>query len=323
MQMQDIPDPTPAPGEVIVRVAAAGICGSELEGFASQSPMRVPPLVMGHEFAGIRESDGARVVVNPLLTCGTCDLCTHGLVNLCRERQLIGVHRAGGFAERVAVPAGQCVEIPDDITLEQAVMIEPLANAVHALRIAHDDAWPAERIGVIGAGALGLAVVVAARGLPAVQTLEVVDLMTERLDIVRAAGASSAGAQLSTDLSVPGVVVETLDAADEVRAAVGTLALAAAGSTSQGRSAARAALGRLDVHAVETVSVEAVTGAVDALVRAPRAAAAESLTVLGRDAPDGELLDALVAHLATHHPAVEATMVGPTGHGPALVLGLD
>ena len=83
------------------------------------------------------------------------------------------------------------------------------------------------------------------------------------------------------------------------------------------------ALNPFDVHAVEDASVRALTEAVDALVRTPRGTPAESLTVLGRDAPDEKLVDALVAHLAAHHPGVEATVLGPTGHGPALVLGLD
>ena len=131
------------------------------------------------------------------------------------------------------------------------------------------------------------------------------------------------GAEVSTVPFVPGVVIDALAAGDELRAVVGSLALAGEGPTAQGRSAAQAALARLDVHAVEAASVGAVTAAVDTLVRAPRATPGESLTVLGRDAPDGELLDALVAHLAAHHPGVEATVVGPTGHGPALVLGLD
>jgi len=119
------------------------------------------------------------------------------------------------------------------------------------------------------------------------------------------------------------VVVEVLDAADEVRAVVGALALAGEGPTSQGWSAARAALARLDVHTVDTAAVAGVTAAVDALVRAPRATPAESLTVLGRDTPDDALVDALAAHLEAHHPGIEATVVGPTGHGPAVLLGLD
>ncbi|KQY47550.1 DAK2 domain-containing protein [Cellulomonas sp. Root137] len=124
-------------------------------------------------------------------------------------------------------------------------------------------------------------------------------------------------------LAAPEVVIQALDATDEVRAVVGSLALAGAGPTAQGCAAARAALARLDVHAVEVASARDVSDAVDALVRAPRPVPAESLTVLLQEAPGDGLVDGLVDHLAAHHPGVEATVVGPTGHGPALVLGLD
>ncbi len=86
LELQDVPEPVPADGEVLVEVRAAGICGSELEGFKSQSPFRVPPLIMGHELAGVRLDTGEAVAVNPLISCGTCDLCLRGEGNLCRTR---------------------------------------------------------------------------------------------------------------------------------------------------------------------------------------------------------------------------------------------
>src|SRR4051812_17003182 len=162
LQMQDVPEPEPRPGEVIVEVAAAGICGSELEGFASQSPFRVPPLVMGHEFAGTVAGMGRRVVVNPLLNCRECDLCLIGATNVCRRRVLLGIHRSGGFAERVAVPERNLVDLPDDISWSRGAMIEPLANAVHGIRLATAHMPLPRRMAVLGAGAIGLAVVVAA-----------------------------------------------------------------------------------------------------------------------------------------------------------------
>ncbi len=117
--------------------------------------------------------------------------------------------------------------------------------------------------------------------------------------------------------------LEVLDAADEGRAVVGTLALAGAGLTASGCAASRAALARLDVRELATTTADAALAAVDALLAVPRPAPAESLTVLLRDAADAGLVDALTDRLATGHPAVEVTAVGPTGHGPALVLGLD
>src|SRR2546426_464588 len=95
--------------EVLVRAEAASICGSEIEGYLGRMANRVPPLVMGHEFAGTvvasgRDWAGRRVAVNPLLSCGACARCRAGERNLCGERRLIGVHLPGGFAELVAVP---------------------------------------------------------------------------------------------------------------------------------------------------------------------------------------------------------------------------
>jgi threonine dehydrogenase-like Zn-dependent dehydrogenase len=201
LEMQDVAEPSPGTGEVVVEVAAAGICGSELEGFASQSPFRVPPLVMGHEFAGTVADTGRRVVVNPLVNCRECDLCLLGATNVCRHRALLGVHRSGGFAERVAVPERNLVELPDDVTWPQAAMIEPLANGVHGVRLATAHVPLPRRVGVLGAGAIGLAAVLAAvdRGIPEVHA---VDLLDEKLATVRAAGATWTGAALDGEYDV-------------------------------------------------------------------------------------------------------------------------
>jgi threonine dehydrogenase-like Zn-dependent dehydrogenase len=201
LEMQDVAEPSPGPGEVVVEVAAAGICGSELEGFASRSPVRVPPLVMGHEFAGTVAGTGRRVAVNPLVNCRDCDLCLLGATNVCRRRVLLGMNRPGGFAERVAVPERNLVDLPDDVSWSQAAMIEPLANAVHALRLATAHVPLPRRVGVLGAGAIGLAVVVAAvhRGIPEVHA---VDLLEDKLTTVRAAGATWTGAALDGEYDV-------------------------------------------------------------------------------------------------------------------------
>lgn len=201
LEVQEVADPEPTAGEEIVTVEAAGICGSELEGFASQSPFRVPPLIMGHEFAGIRESDGRRVVVNPLVSCRRCDLCLRGMPNVCRERAIVGIHRSGGFAERVRVPADNCYPVPDSLSAEQASLTEPFANAVHAFRLAQAyDALPL-RVGVIGAGTLGLATAMVAldRG---VRDVTVTDLSDARLRIAEHAGVPDVGSELHDEYDV-------------------------------------------------------------------------------------------------------------------------
>src|SRR5262249_40508512 len=144
-----------------------------LHGFRSVG-MRRPPLIMGHEFAG-RTPDDARVVVNPLHTCGRCPACRAGRTPVCQNRQLLGVHRAGGFAEQVAVPADSVHALPHSLDGTAAALIEPLANAVHAWRLAMpgpattaanqatesptaDSAAQASSgaVAILGAGAIGL-----------------------------------------------------------------------------------------------------------------------------------------------------------------------
>ena len=110
VEVLDVPEPEVAEGEVLVHVRSAGICGSELHGVRHPG-FRVPPLIMGHEFTGVSDA-GDPVIINPILSCGSCDLCLAGQRQICRQRAIIGVHRPGGFAERVAVPASALRPLP-------------------------------------------------------------------------------------------------------------------------------------------------------------------------------------------------------------------
>jgi threonine dehydrogenase-like Zn-dependent dehydrogenase len=160
LELHDVPEPEVSDGEVLVHVRAVGICGSELHG-ARHPGFRKPPLIMGHEFAGT-SADGARVVINPMLSCGQCELCRGGLRQVCRERQIIGVHRSGGFAEHVAVPRSALRPLPDWLGWEAAAMVEPAANAVHAWSLGR--AGAGARVGVLGCGAIGLLCLMTAVG---------------------------------------------------------------------------------------------------------------------------------------------------------------
>lgn len=201
LQLLDVDEPERTDGDVIVDVRVAGICGSDLEGFASRSPFRSPPLIMGHEFSGVRADTGDAVVVNPVVACGRCDLCHRGQRNICRRRAIIGIQRPGAFAERVAVPESNCYPLPDGLPFEKAALVEPLANAVHALRLAQQHEPQPARVGVIGAGTLGLATAwIALRH--GVRRLAIADLSEERLEIARAAGVSDASAALEGEFDV-------------------------------------------------------------------------------------------------------------------------
>lgn len=218
LEVLEVPEPALAPGEVLLDVQAVGICGSELEGVRSQSPFRVPPLVMGHELAGIRTDTAEAVAVNPIISCGACDRCQQGRGNICRSRVILGIQRAGGFAERCAVPARSLHPLPAGLSWAQGALVEPLANAVHAWHLVAGT-LPA-RVGVLGAGTIGLLCLQVARRLGGAE-VDVADLAEDRLELARTLGASRVGENLDGEYDV---VVDAVGAAVTRRASVARLA---------------------------------------------------------------------------------------------------
>jgi 2-desacetyl-2-hydroxyethyl bacteriochlorophyllide A dehydrogenase len=163
LEVREVECPRPAEDEVVVRVEAAGICGSDLHGVASRSPRRAPPLIMGHELCGEVVSAGGsagerligtRVAVNPQMPCGDCLVCRSGRENVCTHRDLIGGTRAGGFAELVSVPLRCIHPVTEGLAAEVAVFCEPLATCVHALRLAPDNFTDVAV--VLGGGTIGI-----------------------------------------------------------------------------------------------------------------------------------------------------------------------
>jgi len=185
----------PRPDEVRLKVAACGICGSELETFKHRSPRRTPPLVMGHEFCGIIAETGAevrdwavgaRVVSNSLVPCGRCVRCRRGDTHLCAERQIFGMHRPGAFAEYVNVPARCLIPWPANLPAEAAALAEPMANGIHVVRLTQDR--PAATALVIGAGPIGLFCQQALQTLRGSRVI-VADLSPARLAVAKKLGA--------------------------------------------------------------------------------------------------------------------------------------
>lgn len=196
LEIADVPPTPPRPDEVRLKVAACGICGSELETFKSRSPRRTPPLVMGHEFCGtIAETGaevrdwaiGARVVSNSLVPCGRCVRCRRGDTHLCAERQIFGMHRPGAFAEYVNVPARCLIPWPENLPAEAAALAEPMANGIHVARLTQDR--PAATALVIGAGPIGLFCQQALQVLRGSRVI-VADLSPERLAVAQKLGAA-------------------------------------------------------------------------------------------------------------------------------------
>jgi len=160
IQCVDMPDPTPQPGEIVVEIEAAGICGTDRHLFKGEFPS-VPGKVLGHEFSGLivdagdtTFKSGQRVTCDPNIWCGTCDQCRRGRVNLCPNNLAIGIGRDGGFATYCAFPAKQAHLLPDDIAPLAGAFCEPLACTLHGVDIGAPQ--PGERVLVIGGGVIGL-----------------------------------------------------------------------------------------------------------------------------------------------------------------------
>lgn len=159
---RDEPAPSRVAGEVLIAIDAVGICGSDMHAYHGHDPRRVPPLILGHELAGrILEGPGKgrRVTVNPLITCGSCEYCRQGRDNLCANRKMIGMTRAGGFAELMTTAATSVIDIPQDMSTRAAALTEPAATALHALNLAARALvrpLPECTVLVLGGGAIGL-----------------------------------------------------------------------------------------------------------------------------------------------------------------------
>jgi threonine dehydrogenase-like Zn-dependent dehydrogenase len=164
MNLRELDLPVPGPDEALLRVSYSGICGSELSGYLGQNSLRTPPLVFGHELAGVVEKvgpdsretveAGARVTVNPLVSCGRCTYCVNARQHLCRRRRLLGASLPGSNAEYVAVPIRAIEPVPDGLSLRDASMAEPAACAVHAVTLS--GIRPSDSALVVGAGPIGL-----------------------------------------------------------------------------------------------------------------------------------------------------------------------
>ena len=189
--VRELPDPEPARDEVVVHIARAGICGSDVAVFTGERQVEYP-LVMGHEAVGYVVNPGdssyaseTRVVIEPNLPCGVCRVCRRGHANVCPSKRSLGMNWPGAFAEQVSVPAEYVHALPADLDYEEAVGIEPLAVALHALRVS--EVTEGDHVAVIGCGAEGLLLVQALVASGA--RVLVADLREERLAAARALGA--------------------------------------------------------------------------------------------------------------------------------------
>ncbi|OBX35121.1 putative zinc-type alcohol dehydrogenase-like protein YjmD [Halomonas elongata] len=190
----EIPDA--APGEVLVRVAFAGICGSDMHIIHGDNAFVRFPRITGHEFAGLVEAVGEgvegvaigdRVCVDPVISCGRCYPCRIDRPNVCTALEVIGVHRNGGFEERVNVPAGNVHRLPEGLGLDAAALVEPYTIAANVLD--RMQPHPGDRLLILGAGVIGLTILQLARAL-GIEDVTVSDVIDARLATARELGAT-------------------------------------------------------------------------------------------------------------------------------------
>jgi L-iditol 2-dehydrogenase len=202
LDVVDVPMPRPGPGDVLVKVQACGICGSDVHGYDGSSGRRVPPLIMGHEASGVVAaagpnvtdlSEGEHVTFDSTVYCGKCQYCQRGEVNLCEFREVLGVatpdfRRQGAFAEYVVVPRRIVHPLPDDLAFSDAAMVEPLSVAFHAVKLSEVPASGTAL--VVGAGMIGLLVLQALREAGC-SSIIVSDVDDTRLQLAKDLGATA------------------------------------------------------------------------------------------------------------------------------------
>lgn len=241
LEMVRMPEPEIGVDDVLVRVWACGICGSDVHGLDGSTGRRIPPLVMGHEAAGEVAGTGARVgdlrvgervTFDSTIYCGQCFYCARGEVNLCDHREVLGVspgpyRRHGAFAEYVAVPRRIVYRLPDNLSYEQAALIEAVSVAVHAASLTPVRAG--DTAVVIGSGMIGLCAIQALRAAGCARVVAV-DPDETRLKLARelgaadvlnpSAGDAAAGIRGMTEGRGADAAVECVGASEPVRAAI-------------------------------------------------------------------------------------------------------
>lgn len=194
--IQEVSKPKPGPGEILMKISYCGICGSDLHAYVGEHPFVPLPATPGHEFSGWVEEIGEgvegfkvgqRVTAEPNLVCGKCYLCKIGRYNICEQLRVMGCQGDGAMADYFLLPAAKTVPIPDNLSMKDAALVEPLAVGVHAARKAGDLFY--KNVVIIGAGTIGLMTLAAVKAAGA-REIVITDLQDERLAIAKKMGAT-------------------------------------------------------------------------------------------------------------------------------------
>ena len=232
IQVEDVPDPVPGDGEVLVQVKAVGICGSDVHGIAEQGlRRRQPGLIPGHEAAGVvasvgngdeRWHVGDRVCINPQINCGTCETCLRGLPHLCERMRVIGSSmrefRHGAMCEYVAIAGRQLYTLPPEVSFEEGSMLDPVGNAFHVMNRASPTAG--DTIVVIGCGTIGLTIIQLARHMGSGRVIGI-DVVAGKRALAEQLGADITLDPAATDIEQEILTLTGQRGADIVIEAVG------------------------------------------------------------------------------------------------------
>ena len=233
LEMVNMPLPEIGADDVLVRVRACGICGSDVHGMDGSTGRRIPPVVMGHEAAGLVERTGAnvhdlkpgdRVTFDSTIYCGQCFYCGRGEVNLCENRQVLGVspgeyRRHGAFAEFVAVPRRIVYRLPDNLSFEQAALIEAASVAVHAVGLT--PVRLGDRAVVVGSGMIGVLAVQALRAAGCTEVIAI-DPIPSRLEMAKEMGATETHTS-GAEIKDAAVALECVGANESVQTAIASV----------------------------------------------------------------------------------------------------
>lgn len=196
LEYVDVPVPTPADDEVLLQVKACAVCGSDIHGYVHNNGRRIPPIIMGHEAAGIITETGKnvkdfqigeKVTFDSTQYCGTCENCRNGLTNLCLNRKIIGVScpsykKDGAMAEYITVKAHTLYRIPDSVPFEEACLIEPLSVCLHAVNISQLKA--SDHVVIIGDGTIGLMTLLAVHSI-CTENIRIIGKHKNKLNIAK------------------------------------------------------------------------------------------------------------------------------------------
>ena len=196
LKVQDWLTPEPGAGEVLVRVAACGLCRTDLHYLHGLPTAKAPPIVLGHEVSGTVEAvgagvegfdRGARVLLPPVLPCGTCEPCRRGRGNVCARMVMLGNHRDGGFADFIAVPANCAFPLPPNLPLEESSVISDAGSTAYHAVVNRGRVAPGEWVAILGCGGVGLSVLQMARAVGA--RIVAVDVVPAKLEVAKRLGA--------------------------------------------------------------------------------------------------------------------------------------